>query len=157
MLIAHILKWMFPSAKICACRKAKIKIWVWRVGFENLLVIMVLILVGNSEINAHVRSSVSYIIGLRHLIRSRAVTIDFFLRKGPICLHACATCSVLSSNICTMLVMRQETLHSLDVTRVVFRKRMPSISHDQWGMTLIAIKSKLPNYIFQEYAEYSNN
>ena len=35
---------------------------------------MVLILQGNSEIGAHVRSEIGYLIYLRHLNRSRAVT-----------------------------------------------------------------------------------
>ena len=41
---------------------------------------MVLIL-GNSEIGAHVKSSLCYLICLRHLIRSRAITSQIFFSK----------------------------------------------------------------------------
>ena len=91
---------------------------------------MVLILDGNSEIDAHGRSDLCYLICVRQLTRSRAVTnqqkslkyeqrnlyiINFFNRdreqsqiryfypKRPIFLHACATCFELPSNISTMV------------------------------------------------------
>ena len=50
------------------------------------LLTMMLVLDGNKEIGAHVRSNLCY------LIRSRAVTNLIFLFKRPIFLHACATC-----------------------------------------------------------------
>ena len=57
---------------------------------------MVLILDGNSEIEAHVRSNSCYLIYLRHWIRSRAVQkLIFFINE----LHACAICSELPFNI----------------------------------------------------------
>ena len=55
------------------------------------------ILDGTSEIGAHVRSNLCYLIGLRHLISSRNVTIPILF--GLIFLHACATCSELPFNI----------------------------------------------------------
>ena len=64
---------------------------------------MVLILDGNSVMNAHVRSNLYCLICLRHLIKSRAVTNQFFFNpKRPIFLYACAIFSELLSNICTM-------------------------------------------------------
>ena len=56
---------------------------------------MVPILDGNSHVSAHLRSNPCYLICLRPLIRSRAVTlwIFFYPEKKPIILHACATCS----------------------------------------------------------------
>ena len=52
---------------------------------------MVSILDGNSRIGAHVRSNLCYLICLRYLIRSRAVTNRiFFSPKRSIFLHACA-------------------------------------------------------------------
>ena len=52
---------------------------------------------GNSEIGAHVKSLLCYLICVSHLIKSRAVT-DFSLLK-TIFLHACATRSWLPSNV----------------------------------------------------------
>jgi len=53
--------------------------------------IMVLILDGNSEIGAHVRSKPCYLICLRHLIRSKAVSKRIFsISKNtyfPSCVH----------------------------------------------------------------------
>ena len=64
---------------------------------------MVLLLDGKSEIGAHVIENLCYLICLRILIRSRAVTNqNFYLEKKPIFLHA--TCSKLSSNIITVAV-----------------------------------------------------
>ena len=54
---------------------------------------MVLISDVNSEIGAHLRSNLCYLICLRDLIRSRAVS--YFL-------HASPTCSELPSNMSTM-------------------------------------------------------
>ena len=61
---------------------------------------MVLILDGNFELAAHVRSNLCYLICLRHLIRSKAVKNRIvFLRKK---LHA-YECTEVPSNISTML------------------------------------------------------
>ena len=69
---------------------------------------MVLILDGNSEIVAHVRSKHCYLICLRHLIRSRTVTNRIvFSPKRRIFLHACATCSELPSTLSPMPYTRQ--------------------------------------------------
>ena len=43
---------------------------------------IVLILYGNSEIGAHVRNNLCYLIRLRHLIRSRAVTHLVFFSEN---------------------------------------------------------------------------
>ena len=59
---------------------------------------MVLILYDNLEIGAHVSKNLYYLICLRHLIRSRAVTNLIFL-KTYIFLFACAKCSELPSNL----------------------------------------------------------
>ena len=64
---------------------------------------MALILDGKSEIGAHVRSNLYYLINFRHLSKSRAVTnriISFY--KNTAFLHAGAACSELPSNISTM-------------------------------------------------------
>ena len=51
---------------------------------------------GFSEICAHVRSDLCYLISLRHWYRSGAVTNRFLsLQKRPIYLHTCAPCSEL--------------------------------------------------------------
>ena len=63
---------------------------------------MVYILDGNSAIGAHIRSNLCSLIGLRHLIRSRAVTNPTFYPKTPIFLHTCASYSEIPSYICTM-------------------------------------------------------
>ena len=61
---------------------------------------MVLILYGNWGNDAHVRSNLYYLICLRHLIRSRAVTNRIFPPpKRPIFLHACARSPVLSYHL----------------------------------------------------------
>ena len=68
-----------------------------------ILMAMVLILDGNSEIGAH-KANFLHFICIRHLIRSRAVANrNFFSPKRPIFLHACAICSMLPSNISTVL------------------------------------------------------
>ena len=63
---------------------------------------MVLKLDGDSEIGAQVRINLCYLICLRHLIRSRAVTNRIFSTKSLIFLHACATRSRLPSNTSAM-------------------------------------------------------
>ena len=68
---------------------------------------MVLILYGNSEIDANVRRNLCYLICLRHLIRTSAGTKRIFtLKRTLIFYHACATCSKLPSNLSTMLTVR---------------------------------------------------
>ena len=62
---------------------------------------MVLILDGNSEIDAHARSNLSYLICSRPLIRL-AVTNRIFPRKRPIFPYTCATCSELPYDKRTM-------------------------------------------------------
>ena len=52
---------------------------------------MVLILDGNLEIGAHVRSSLTYLICFWHLLRSRSVTKRIFAPKRHIVLYARAT------------------------------------------------------------------
>ena len=54
---------------------------------------MLLISDGNSEIGAHVRSDLCYLICLRHLIKPSSVTNRIFFL--PIFLHTCATYSEL--------------------------------------------------------------
>ena len=63
---------------------------------------MALILDGISEIGANVGRNLSYLICLRHLIRSRAITNWIFSPNMHIFLHACAICSELPSYIGTM-------------------------------------------------------
>ena len=74
---------------------------------------MELILDGNPEVGAQVRNILCYLICLRHLIRSRAVTNWIFSPKRPFYLHAFATYSELPSNICTMKGMRHRPRISL--------------------------------------------
>ena len=65
-----------------------------------------LILDGNLETVADVKSNLCYLICLRHLIGSSAVLNRgfFFSEKKTIFLHACATCSEIPSNIVTIVV-----------------------------------------------------
>ena len=65
---------------------------------------MVLILDGNSEIDAHVRSNLCYVISSGHSNRYRSVTNLMFYPKRPVFFHACATCSEIPSNISAMLM-----------------------------------------------------
>ena len=60
---------------------------------------MILILDGISEIGARVRGNLCYLISLRHLIRSRAVTNKMCIH---IFLYACANASELPSDINTL-------------------------------------------------------
>ena len=64
---------------------------------------MVLIIDGNAEIGAQVGSNLCYLICLKHLIISRAVTNRIFSPKRTIFLHACPTCSELPSYIGSVL------------------------------------------------------
>ena len=71
-------------------------------NFISLHSQVILMLDGDSEIVAHVKRNICYSICLRHLSRSRAVKIIFFI--CPIFLHACATCGELPSYVSTMVV-----------------------------------------------------
>ena len=71
---------------------------------QNKLATLAFILDGNSEIAARIRRNLCYLICLRHLIWSRAVTDwIFFFPIKPILLHVCATCSQSPSNISTII------------------------------------------------------
>ena len=70
---------------------------------------MVLIVDGNSEIDAHVGSNLCYLICLRHSIRSKAVTNRIFLFEKTY-FHACAACIELPSNISTMVESVEYTM-----------------------------------------------
>ena len=73
-------------------------------GALNIIKTMVLILEGNWEIDAHVRSNLCYSICLWHLIRLRAVTNrTFFSLFENILFHACATYSEIPSYISAMI------------------------------------------------------
>ena len=65
----------------------------------NKLKTMVLILDGNSRIDAHVKSNFCYLICLRHMIDGEQLNIGSFSSKRPIFLLSCATCVELPSNI----------------------------------------------------------
>ena len=83
---------------------------VCRVATGNMLSLhitaknMVLILDGNSEIDAQVKRNLFYLIDLRHSISLSMVTsrVIFFYPGRPIFRHACATCAELPSNISTI-------------------------------------------------------
>ena len=62
---------------------------------------VLLILDGNSEKAAHVRSNFCYLICLKHLIRPKAVTNR--IACSPIFFRACAKSSELPSNTSAML------------------------------------------------------
>ena len=64
---------------------------------------MVPLLDGYSEVGAHVRRNLCYLICLRHLIRVRAVKNRIFPQKRHIFIRACAPCSELPSHISTMI------------------------------------------------------
>ena len=92
-----------------------------------------LILDGNLEIGAHVRSYLCYLSGLRHLFRWKAVNNRFFSPKTLIFLHACATCSELPSSIITMsesmlanvrsLQYKQNSLKFIKKTKSAYEKK----------------------------------
>ena len=63
---------------------------------------MVLLLDGNSEIGAHLRSD---IVNSMHLIRSRAVANLKFIPEKPFFLHTCAICFELPSDISTIAII----------------------------------------------------
>ena len=75
-----------------------IKKLAWRcyLPFSFIIFTMVLRLDGNSEIGAHVRNNLCYLICVRHLIRPEQA-------QKPILLSACAIYSELPSNISTMI------------------------------------------------------
>ena len=67
---------------------------------------MVLILVGNSEIGAHLWCNIDYSICLKHLVRVRAVTYRWLSFIFPhIFLHACARFFEFSRTISTMVCL----------------------------------------------------
>ena len=66
--------------------------------FHDFLLSMLKIY-GSSKISAHVKSNLCYLICLRHLVRSRALTNRIFFPKiNLFSFHACATCSELLSD-----------------------------------------------------------
>ena len=77
---------------------------------------MVLILDGNSETGAYVRSNLCYLSCLSHLIRSRAIENDFFPSKTYF-LQACAKCSELPSNISAKSAKSAKTTKSVKSTK----------------------------------------
>ena len=67
---------------------------------------MVLVLDGNSEIGAHVRSNLFPLFMFKAFGQIESISqieIYFISLKRPICLHACATCFELPSHIGTMV------------------------------------------------------
>ena len=70
---------------------------------------MVLILDGNSEIGAQVKSNFCYLIFLRHLVGSRVATNSIVFSKKAFFLHACAACSELPSNVSTIIQRGEAT------------------------------------------------
>ena len=62
-----------------------------------------MVLDGYLEIGAHVRNNLCYLIFVRHLNNSRAVTNLIFSPKILVFLYACVTCSELPSTIGTMI------------------------------------------------------
>ena len=68
---------------------------------KKCIIVMVLILDGNSEIGVHVRSNLCNLISFR----SREVTNSILSRKTPISLHACVTWSELPSTISAMVIV----------------------------------------------------
>ena len=66
---------------------------------------MMLLLDGNSEIGAHLRSDIVNLICSMHLIRSRAVSNLKFIPEKPFFLHTCAICFELPSNISTIAII----------------------------------------------------
>ena len=72
--------------------------------FKHIYKTMVLILVVNSVIGAHLWSDLGYLICLRYWVKSGAVAyLISFLQKRPIFLHTWATCSKIPSIISTMV------------------------------------------------------
>ena len=63
---------------------------------------MALKLIGNSEVGAHIRSNLWYLICLRHWIESSHISYFIFNSEKTFLLHACATCSELPYNISNM-------------------------------------------------------
>ena len=85
--------------------RRNLKTVIRRLPDTRFKLLMVRIVDGNSEINAHVGNNFCYLICLRHLIRSNSFTNRAFFSKKTIFLHPCATCSELSSNISSMVSM----------------------------------------------------
>ena len=87
---------------------------------------MVLILDGNSEIGAQVRSHLCYLI---RLMRSREVTNREFYPKWLFFVHACATCSELPSNIS---IMDQNHKIAMRPHATILDGNSDYVAHD-WG------------------------
>ena len=84
--------------------------------------LMVLMLDGYLEMDAHVRSDLCYLICSKHLFRSRAVTnLIFFLQMRPIFVHMCATRFEFLSNISTMSPLNFYYI-KLEVVSILFIK-----------------------------------
>ena len=64
---------------------------------------MVRIVDGNSDIGAHVRSKLCYLICSRHLVRSRAFIKLYFVSGNIFFLYACVPFLMLPSNTSTMI------------------------------------------------------
>ena len=98
-LFTFIIPWVFYSLNSTKLNKVFQKIYSDTFLGQG----MVITVCGNSEIGAHVSFNLCYFTCLRLLISAIAVTNVFFFFKKPIfLLHACATCSELTSNISTM-------------------------------------------------------
>ena len=98
---------------------------------------MVLTLDGNSEIGAHKSSNFCYLICLKHLIRSRAITYRFFLRKRP----------VLPSDMSTMLCQKviQNTLRKYEGIQDFLKGKILKIRVKNYYGILLLVYIK--NYI----------
>ena len=86
---------------------------------------MALVVDGNSEIGAHIRCTLFYLISFMHLVGSKAVTFmavtdRFYSPNRPSFLHACATCSELPSN--TMCMNRIEHLQYVHLIQELLYK-----------------------------------
>ena len=65
------------------------------ISFRGIIVLISNMVIGCSEIGAHLSRKIGNLFCIRHLIRSRAVTPRILFPKRPIFLHSCATCSEL--------------------------------------------------------------
>ena len=66
----------------------------------SLIISMVLLLDGYSEIGAHVKSIYCFMISFWQLIRSRAVTNRTYSPKTPVFLHTCVLYNNISTEYC---------------------------------------------------------
>ena len=99
---SNLLKTIKPNWNWIIQRYKRIrkKLYTFHLGSKGY--IMVLTLDGISDIGAHVRRNLCYLICLRLLIRSRVVTNRFFSPKICIFLYARASFTDLPSNISSM-------------------------------------------------------